>query len=91
MFNADRKAIGGVIEEVIQWPRKYPKQMEKDAIASIGRGPFLLCNKRAGQKGGRDRVIWELVGGELSKFLSYSFYLLCGTRGAIIYWIRGVE
>lgn len=84
MFNADGKALEGGSEEVIPCPRKHPEQVGKGVIASTGRGPFLLCNERAGQEVGRDKVIWQLESGELSKFLSYSFYLLCGTSGEII-------
>lgn len=83
-LRANRKALRGGSEEVIQWPHN---------TLSGGRECYGKQRRRAlcplSWEGGGNTVIWQLESTELSKFLSPSFYFLCGTSGEIICWIRG--
>lgn len=44
-------------------------------MESTSRGHFLLRNERSRQEGGGDKSPWQLESEQLSKFLSYGFYL----------------
>lgn len=78
MFNADRKAIGGVMEEVhLQWPCKYPEQMEKDAIASIGEGPFSSVIRGQGRREAETGSFGSLwVGSWANSYLIVSIFFV---------------